>query len=86
MSEAPTSMVEKTLSDAQSIRERRYEQRIRFLKDRVAKLESRDAERAQVERARIKALDEWETTFNATRDAILLVDNEFRIVQANGAA
>jgi len=79
-------MVEKTLSDAQSIRERRYEQRIRFLKDRVAKLESRDAERAQVERALIKALDEWETTFNATRDAIMLVDNEFRIVQANGAA
>jgi len=40
----------------------------------------------QFEQALIKALQEWEATFNATRDPIMLVDNEFKIVQANYAA
>jgi PAS domain S-box-containing protein len=30
-----------------------------------------------------KAWREWETTFDATKDSIILTDNEFRIIQAN---
>jgi PAS domain S-box-containing protein len=33
-----------------------------------------------------KAWHEWETTFDAIKDSIILTDNEFRIVQANRAA
>lgn len=32
-----------------------------------------------------KALDELETIFNATKDSIMLIDSEFKIVQANAA-
>ncbi len=40
-------------------------------------------EQERVEYALIRALQEWEATFNATRDPIMLVDIEFKIVQAN---
>ncbi|MBN2019470.1 MAG: PAS domain-containing protein [Sedimentisphaerales bacterium] len=40
----------------------------------------------RMEQALIRALQEWEATFNATRDPIMLVDKEFKIVQANYAA
>jgi two-component system, LuxR family, sensor kinase FixL len=43
-------------------------------------------EHEQIEQALIKALQEWEATFNATRDPIMLVDNEYKVVQANYAA
>jgi two-component system sensor kinase FixL len=43
-------------------------------------------EHDRIEQALIKALQEWEATFNATRDPIMLVDKEFKIVQANYAA
>lgn len=45
-----------------------------------------EGDHERIEQALIKALQEWEATFNATRDPIMLVDNEFRIVQANYAA
>jgi len=48
-------------------------------------LRSPDAEREQVERALIKALQQWETTFNAASDSIMLVDCEYRVIQANTA-
>lgn len=32
-----------------------------------------------------KALDELETIFNATKDSVMLIDSEFKIVQANAA-
>lgn len=30
-----------------------------------------------------KALEQWEVTFNATQDSIMLVDNDFRVLKAN---
>jgi PAS domain S-box-containing protein len=56
---------------------------IRSLRARVGGLERLESEHERVEQALIKALQEWEETFNATRDPIMLVDKEFRIVQAN---
>jgi two-component system sensor kinase FixL len=43
-------------------------------------------EHQRIEQALIKALQEWEATFNATREPIMLVDTAFKIVQANYAA
>jgi PAS domain-containing protein len=59
---------------------------IRSLRTRIAGLERLESEHERVEQALINALQEWEATFNATRDPILLVDKEFRIVQTNHAA
>jgi PAS domain S-box-containing protein len=56
---------------------------IRSLRARIGGLERLEGEHERVEQALIKALQEWEETFNATRDPIMLVDKEFRIVQAN---
>lgn len=44
-----------------------------------------DAEREQVERALIKALQQWETTFDAASDSMMLVDCEYKVIQANTA-
>jgi PAS domain S-box-containing protein len=44
------------------------------------------ADRERVEHALITALQEWEATFNATWDPIMLVDKDFRIMQANHSA
>jgi PAS domain S-box-containing protein len=43
-------------------------------------------DRERVEHALITALQEWEATFNATWDPIMLVDRDFRIIQANHSA
>ncbi len=43
-------------------------------------------DRERVEHALIMALQEWEATFNATSDPIMLVDKNFKIMQANHAA
>lgn len=43
-------------------------------------------DRERVENALITALQEWEATFNATWDPIMLVDREFKIMQANHSA
>ena len=59
---------------------------IRSLRARIGGLERLEGEHERVEQALIKALQEWEETFNATRDPIMLVDKEFRIVQANHSA
>jgi two-component system, LuxR family, sensor kinase FixL len=59
---------------------------IRSLRARVGGLERLESEHERVEQALINALREWEETFNATRDTIMLVDKEFRIVQANHSA
>ena len=59
---------------------------IRSLRARIGGLERLESEHERVEQALIKALQEWEETFNATRDPIMLVDKEFRIVQANHSA
>ncbi len=59
---------------------------IRSLRTRIAGLERLESEHERVEQALINALQEWEATFNATRDPILLVDKDFRIVQTNHAA
>jgi PAS domain S-box-containing protein len=56
---------------------------IRSLRTRMAGLERLEGEHERVEQALITAIQEWETTFNATRDPIMLVDKDFRIVQAN---
>ncbi len=50
-----------------------------------AHLKRSESEREQVEGALIKALQQWETTFNATSDSTMLVDNEFKVIQANTA-
>ncbi|RPJ72975.1 MAG: PAS domain S-box protein, partial [Alphaproteobacteria bacterium] len=59
---------------------------IRSLRARITGLERLEGEHERIEQALINALQEWETTFNATRDSIMLVDKEFQIVQANHAA
>jgi PAS domain S-box-containing protein len=59
---------------------------LKSLRARMAGLERLEGEHERVEQALIKALQEWEATFNATRDPIMLVDKEFRIVQANQSA
>jgi two-component system, LuxR family, sensor kinase FixL len=59
---------------------------IKSLRARICGLERLEGEHERVEQALIKALQEWEETFNATRDTIMLVDKDFRIVQANHSA
>jgi len=59
---------------------------LEFLRARVVGLERLRREQERMERALIRALQEWEGTFNATRDPIMLVDREFKIVQANHSA
>jgi PAS domain S-box-containing protein len=59
---------------------------IKSLRARIGGLERLESEHERVEQALIKALQEWEETFNATRDPIMLVDKDFRIVQANHSA
>jgi PAS domain S-box-containing protein len=59
---------------------------IRSLRTRMACLERLENEHERVEQALITAIQEWEATFNATRDPIMLVDKDFRIVQANQSA
>jgi two-component system sensor kinase FixL len=59
---------------------------IKSLKTRIAGLEHLESEHERVEQALINALQEWEITFNATRDPLMLVDRDYRIVQANHAA
>ena len=59
---------------------------IRSLRTRMAGLERLESEHERVEQALITAIQEWEATFNATRDPIMLVDKDFRIVQANHSA
>ncbi len=56
---------------------------IRSLRTRMASLERLESEHERMEQALIAAIQEWETTFNATRDSIMLVDRDFKIVQAN---
>jgi len=58
---------------------------MKSMRAHVAGLERLENEHQRVEDALIKALQEWEATFNATRDSIMLVDNNFVIVQANYA-
>jgi len=43
-------------------------------------------ERKEHEKALIRASEEWRTTFDTTRDIILMLDREHRIVKANRAA
>jgi two-component system sensor kinase FixL len=57
-----------------------------LLRTRVAGLERVQHEQQRVERALIRSLQEWEATFNATKDSIVVVDNDFNIIQANHAA
>jgi PAS domain S-box-containing protein len=52
----------------------------------IAGIEQLKGDRERVEHALITALQEWEATFNATSDPIMLVDGEFRIMQANHSA
>ncbi|MCJ7728584.1 MAG: ATP-binding protein [Sedimentisphaerales bacterium] len=59
---------------------------MKSLRAHMAGLERLEGEHERIEQALIKALQEWEATFNATRDPIMLVDKEFRIVQANQSA
>jgi PAS domain S-box-containing protein len=59
---------------------------MRTLRTRIAALERLAGKHEMVEQALINALQEWESTFNATKDSIMLVDKECRIVQANHSA
>ncbi|MGA2172652.1 MAG: ATP-binding protein [Sedimentisphaerales bacterium] len=59
---------------------------IEFLHARVIDLERSRREQERMEKALIRSLQEWEATFSATRDSIMLVDKELRIVLANCAA
>jgi two-component system, LuxR family, sensor kinase FixL len=59
---------------------------IKSLRTHIGGLERLESEHERVEQALINALRQWEETFNATQDSIMLVDNEFRIVQANNSA
>jgi PAS domain S-box-containing protein len=57
-----------------------------MLRARVVGLERSYREQERVERALVRSLQEWEATFNATKDSIMVVDNDFKIIQANHAA
>ncbi len=59
---------------------------IKSLRTHIGGLERLESEHERVEQALINALRQWEETFNATQDSIMLVDKEFRIVQANNSA
>jgi len=56
---------------------------MKSMRAHMAGLERLEGEHERVEQALINALQEWEATFNATRDSIMLVDKNFTIVQAN---
>jgi PAS domain S-box-containing protein len=59
---------------------------IEALHQRVGKLEQVSQDSAKPKNAEEeldKAWREWETTFDATKDAIILTDSEFKIVEAN---
>jgi len=61
---------------------------IQALCQRVGKLEQVSQNLAKPKNAEDeldKAWREWETTFDATKDSIILTDNEFRIIEANVA-
>ncbi len=60
--------------------------KIAALEARLAHFERSKSESDQVEQALIKSLQEWETTFNAAKDPIMLIDSQFKIVQANLSA
>ncbi len=72
--------LQEQLSTAQMLKE------IKSLRARLAGLERLEGEHERVEQALMTALQEWEATFNATRDSIMLADKEFTIIQANHAA
>lgn len=59
--------------------------RTKIRESQNAHLKRSESEREQVEGALIKSLQQWETTFNATSDSTMLVDNEFKVIQANTA-
>jgi len=62
---------------------------VRRLHARVANLERLDRDMARHEgtdQELDRAWIEWERTFDATKDAIILIDSQFKIVQANLAA
>ena len=59
---------------------------LKTLRARIGVLERLQQEQERVEQALIRSLQEWEATFNATRDAILVVDKDFKIMQANHSA
>ncbi len=52
----------------------------------IAGIERLKGDQERVEHALITALQEWEATFNATSDPIMLVDKDFKIMQANHSA
>ena len=70
----PTDNAEQLLRETQTLRAR------------VVGLERSYREQERVERALVRSLQEWEATFNATKDSITVVDNDFKIIQANHAA
>ena len=59
---------------------------MRSLRARMVGIERLEGEHEKVEQALITSLQEWEATFNATRDPIMLVDKDLKIVQTNHSA
>jgi two-component system sensor kinase FixL len=59
---------------------------VKALRARILTLERIQREQERMEHALIRSLQEWEATFNATRDSIMVVDKDFKIVQANHSA
>ena len=61
---------------------------VKKLRARVAKLErlrSKSTEHTNSNGQLDEAWHEWEMTFDATKDSIMLIDSEFKIIQANRA-
>jgi PAS domain S-box-containing protein len=59
---------------------------VKSLRARVVTLQRVQREQERMEQALIRSLQEWEATFNATRDSIMVVDRDFKIIQANHSA
>jgi two-component system, LuxR family, sensor kinase FixL len=72
--------------DAAVMAENKTADAIASVRAHISGIKQLDGQHEQIEQALIKALQEWEATFNATRDPIMLVDKEYKVVQANYAA
>ncbi|NIS62553.1 MAG: hypothetical protein GTO13_18170, partial [Proteobacteria bacterium] len=51
------------------------------LRQRIAELETLEGERKRAETQLIRAKQEWERTFDAVPDLIMILNNEYRVVR-----
>ena len=55
------------------------------MRHRIAELEKAEAGRKQVEQRLALAAAQWQDTFDAIEDPVMILDEDFRVVRANQA-